>query len=67
MVSGRNGVGFPIGPPSLWWAVGLEVGSAVCIYTWNSERGRVCVSDQVVFTEVLVERIRTHPESRTEG
>lgn len=54
MLSGRNGVRFPIGPPALGWAMGLEVAPGVCIYIWVCQK-RMCVWDWVVFTEMWVE------------
>jgi len=41
MVSGRNGVGFPIGPAALWWLMGLEVGPRVYLHMGFPERESV--------------------------
>lgn len=45
MVSGRNGVRFPIGPAAPRWAMGLEVGLGVCmcVFTYGYARVRVCL------------------------
>lgn len=54
MVSGRNGVSFPIGTAALWWAMGLEVGrgECMCIYIWACQSA---FEIWVVFTVMWVE------------
>lgn len=68
IVSGRNGAGFRKDPTALWWAVGLEVGLAECIYTWVGQRKRekVCLR-LACFHRSAGGRSWTHPESWTEG
>lgn len=65
MVSGRNGVRFPIGPAAPWWAMGLEVGPEVCmcVFTHGYARVKVCLR---FFHSNAGGRRRTHPQSRTE-
>lgn len=67
MVSGRNGVRFPIGPASSWWAMGLEMGPGVCmcVFACGYARLRVCLR-LGCFHSNVGGRTGTHPDSRTE-
>lgn len=64
MVSGRNGVRFPLGAAAPWWAMGLEVGPGVCIcvFTHGYARVRVCLR-LACFHSNAGRRSGTHPES----
>lgn len=67
IVSGRNGVRFPIRPAAPWWATGLEVGPGVCmcVFTHGYATVRVCLR-LGCFHSNAGGRSGTHPESRTE-
>lgn len=67
MVSGRNGVRFPIGAAAPCWAMRLEVGPGVCmcVFTCGYARVRVCLR-LGCFHSNVGGRSGTHPESRTE-